>query len=333
MQLFQRVPEVGILGTVLRINAAVDHGLYRTVARQRLRRGICRIGNGIAHPGIADGLDRSCEVAHLTGGQLLARLQPQRQQMSALHNLIRRPGGHHFDGLAGTNRSLHNAEVHHNTPVAVILAVKYQRLQRRCRVARGSGDVLHHILQHGLDVDSQLGGNLRRVHGGQADDVLHLLLGLGRVGGGQVDFVEHRHDLQIVLHSKISVGQGLRLHALRGVHHQHGALTGRQRPGDLIVEVHVSRRVDEVQLIGLTILRLVIQLNGPGLDGDAPLPLQVHIVQQLICHLPLGYRAAGLQQPVRQRRLAVVDVGDNGKITNVALFGHTGKPPQSFMNC
>ena len=104
--------------------------------------------------------------------------------MSALHNLIRRPGGHHFDGLAGTNRSLHNAEVHHNTPVAVILAVKYQRLQRRCRVARGSGDVLHHILQHGLDVDSQLGGNLRRVHGGQADDVLHLLLGLGRVGAG-----------------------------------------------------------------------------------------------------------------------------------------------------
>ena len=148
------------------------------------------------------------------------------------------------------------------------------------------------------------------------------MLGLLGVCGGQVDLVEHGQNLQIVLHSEVSVGQGLGLHALGGVHHQHGALAGRQGPGDLVVEVHVARGVDEVQLVDLSVLGLVVQPDGPGLDGDAPLPLQVHVVQQLALHLPLGDRLALLQQPVRQRGFAMVNVGNDGKVSDIALFCH-----------
>ena len=126
-----------------------------------------------------------------------------------------------------------------------------------------------------------------------------------------------------MLHGKIGVGQGLGLHALGGIHHQHGALTGRQGPGDFIVEVHVARRIDQVQLIELPVPGLVRQPHRPGLDRDAPLPLQVHVVQQLLRHLPLGHRLAPLQQTVRQGGLAVVDMGDDGKISNIALFRHS----------
>ena len=45
---------------------------------------------------------------------------------------------------------------------------------------------------------------------------------------------------------EIGVGQRLGLDALRGIHDEHGALAGGQRPGDLVVEVHMARRVDEV---------------------------------------------------------------------------------------
>ena len=245
--------------------------------------------------------------------------------MAAFHHLIGCAGGHHFDGLAGADRAFHNAEIHHNAPVAVVLAVEYQRFQRRFGIPLGGGDILHDVLQHGFNVDAHFGGDLRGVHGGQADNVLHLLLGLLGIGGREVDLVEHRQDLQIVLHGKVGIGQRLRLHALRGVHHQHSALAGSQRAGNLIVEVHMARRVNQIQLIDLSILRLVVQLHSAGLDGDAPFPLQIHVVQQLVFHLALGDRPALFQQPVRQGGLAVVNVGDDGKIADIALFRHTDK--------
>src|ERR1700722_11805409 len=51
-----------------------------------------------------------------------------------------------------------------------------------------------------------------------------------------------------------------------------------------------------------------------GLDRNAPLPLEVHRIQQLILLVSVGDRTGGLQQPVRKRRLPVIDVSDNAKV-------------------
>ena len=47
-------------------------------------------------------------------------------------------------------------------------------------------------------------------------------------------------------------------------------------------------------------------------------PLQIHGIEQLILHIPLCDRAGRLQQPVRERRLPVVDVGNDTKIASQA---------------
>ena len=111
-----------------------------------------------------------------------------------------------------------------------------------------------------------------------------------------------------MLQGQVGVGQGLGLHALGGVHHQHRALTGGQGPGHLIVEVHVARGVDEIQGVGLPVGGLVVQPHRPGLDGDAPLPLQVHVVQQLGLHFPLGDGVAQLDEAVGKGGFSVVNV-------------------------
>ncbi len=54
-----------------------------------------------------------------------------------------------------------------------------------------------------------------------------------------------------MLERQVGVGERLRLHALRGVHDQHGALARGERAADLVVEVHVARGVDEVERVGL----------------------------------------------------------------------------------
>ena len=53
-----------------------------------------------------------------------------------------------------------------------------------------------------------------------------------------------------------------------------------------------------------------------SLDGDAALALQVHGVQHLRLHLALGQRAGDLQQAVRQRGLAMIDVSDDAEISD-----------------
>ena len=81
--------------------------------------------------------------------------------------------------------------------------------------------------------------------------------------------------------------------------------------------------VDQVELVLDARLADVLQPDCLGLDGNAPLPLQVHRVQVLIHH-PVGVDGAGrLQQPVRQRRLAVVDVGDDREVANELLVHAT----------
>ena len=62
------------------------------------------------------------------------------------------------------------------------------------------------VLKHSVDVDAVFGGNFRRFHGGDADDVLDLVLDLQRTGGRQVDLVHHGDDLQPGVNGKVGVG-------------------------------------------------------------------------------------------------------------------------------
>jgi len=75
--------------------------------------------------------------------------------------------------------------------------------------------------------------------------------------------------------------------------------------------------VDQVEVVDLAIARGVLQRCGLRLDGDAALFLDVHRVEHLCFHLAIRKPAATLDEAVCQRRLAVVDVGDDGEIPDV----------------
>src|SRR5690606_30984305 len=104
-----------------------------------------------------------------------------------------------------------------------------------------------------------------------------------------------------------------------GIHHQNGALARSQGPRHLIGEVHVARRVDQVELVLLAIRGAVAHPDGVELDGDPALPLEIHRVEQLLPHLPLLDRARRLDQPIREGGLAVVDMRDDAEIADAGL--------------
>ena len=322
LELLQSVPQIGIFRAVLSVNAAVDHGLGGTVARQCLAGSLLHPGDGIAHPGILHVLDGGGEPAHFSGGQLGGGLHAQGLEVAAVQDVILGPGGHHPDLHSLLQGALHDAEIDDDAHIGVVLAVEDQGLQGSLGISLGCRDVPNNILQHCGDVDALLGRDLRSVLGREGQDIFHLVLHPLGVGGRQINLVDHRQDLQVVLHSQVSVGQGLGLDALGGVHDEHRPLAGGQGTGHLIVEVHMARGVDKVQGIGAAVLRLVVQTDGPGLNGDAPLPLQVHVVQQLALHLPLLHRAAQLDEPVRQGGFSMVDMCNDAEIADFGLIGH-----------
>ena len=190
------------------------------------------------------------------------------------------------------------------------------------RVALGGGEAGDDGLEHVGDAEAGLGGDLDGVGGVDADDVLDLLADAVGLGGGEVDLVEDGDDLVAGVDRLVDVGQRLRLDALGGVDDEERAFDGAHRAGDLVGEVDVAGGVDEVEDVGLAVVGRVLEADGLGLDGDAALALDVHGVEELLLHVAVGDGAGRLDQPVGERGLAVVDVGDDGEVADVRGVGH-----------
>jgi len=222
-------------------------------------------------------------------------------------------------------RPLHHAHQHHHADVVVEPGVDDQRLQLRLRVALGRRHARDDRLEDFRHALARLGAGAQRVARFDADDVLDLPDRVLGIGGRQVDLVQHRDHLDPLLDRGVAVGDGLRLDALRGVDHQQRALAGRERTADLIGKVDVARRIDEVEQVALAAGRHVFQRRGLRLDGDAALALERHRIEHLLGHLALRKAAAALNDPIGERRLAVVDVSDDGKVADAALRRHEKK--------
>ena len=75
--------------------------------------------------------------------------------------------------------------------------------------------------------------------------------------------------------------------------------------------------VDQVELVGLAVLRGIHHADGVGLDGDAALAFEVHGIEDLRLHFARGERSGELEQAVGERGFAVVDVRDDREIADV----------------
>ena len=156
-----------------------------------------------------------------------------------------------------------HADDDHDAAVGVVPGVEDQRLERRVGIAlrrRNRSTIASRMSRTPMPSLA-----LARIDGRgvEADDVLDLPLALVGLRARQIDLVDDRDDLEVVVHGQVGVGQRLRLDALRGIDHQQRALAGGQRARDLVAEVHVAGRVDQVEDVLLAVLR-PCNSGGPG---------------------------------------------------------------------
>ncbi len=229
---------------------------------------------------------------------------------------------HHLHLHALLEHALAHPQQGDDAEIGIVPAIDDQGLQGGGGIALGRRQAVDHGLQHGVDAKPGLGRDHQGVGGVEADDVLDLLLDPVGLGRRQVDLVQDRHDLVVGLDRLVRIGQGLRLDPLARIDQQQRALARAERAADLVGEVDMARRVDEVEDVVPAVLRLVEQADGLRLDGDAALALDIHRVEHLLLHLAVGETTTGLDQPVGQGRLAMVDMSDDGEIADMREVGH-----------
>ena len=82
----------------------------------------------------------------------------------------------------------------------------------------------------------------------------------------------------------------------------------------------MPRGINEIQMINLAILGFVVQGNTLGLNRDTTLSLNIHGIKHLRRHFTFTQGSAQLNKAVSQCRLAMVYMGNNGKIPDVVLI-------------
>ena len=72
--------------------------------------------------------------------------------------------------------------------------------------------------------------------------------------------------------------------------------------------------------IVLTVFGMILELYDIQLDRDPSFPFQIKRIQDLILHLSFRYGLRQFQDPVGKRRLAVVDMCNDGEIPDSVLI-------------
>ncbi len=132
-----------------------------------------------------------------------------------------------------------------------------------------------------------------------------------------VDEREPRHaELVGLVPDRLRLG----LDARDAAEHHDRAVEHAQRALDLDREVDVTRRIDQVDLVLLPLER-----GGGGGDRDPALPLLLHPVHLGLAVVDLAdlVDLAGVkQEPLRDRRLAGIDVGDHAQVADQIDLRH-----------
>ena len=219
-----------------------------------------------------------------------------------------------------------------------------QHLEGGLRVRLRGGDIVEDGLKQGhqvgaghvggvgggaLAAGAEQGWGLKLLVGGVQiqQQLQHLVHDLVDALVGAVHLVDHHDDLvaqlQCLAQHKTGLGHG----TLGGVHQQDDAVDHLEDPLHLAAKIGVARRVHDVDLHVL-----VVDGGVLGQNGDAALPLQIVGVHDALHRgLVLAVDAALLEHFVHQGGLAVVDVGDNGDVSQLRIL-QSGAPLNLFRN-
>ena len=276
------------------------------------------MSNGVADLYLLRCLDTRNDVAHVAGRQLFARSHVELEHTDFI-GIIFLACRDKFHEVARLDCAIDNLEVGDDATEWVEHRVEDECLQWRFRVALRSRHTVDDSVENFLHTHAGLTAGTDDFFMVATEEVDYLVFHFFRLCTIEVALVDDRDNLEVVVDSHVEVGNGLSLNALRAVDNQQCTLTSSDRARHFVREVDVSRSVNEVEDICLTVV-FVFHLDSVALDGDASLFLKVHVVKHLSFHVFRRYGVGKLEQTVCQSTFAVVDVCNDAKIADILHF-------------
>ena len=228
LQFLQRAPQVLEILGLDRIDPGEHHRFHLLEPVDAFLGRPGHVRDGIADTHLARSLDSRDDIPDVARADLVAGRHIQ-FQYAHLVGVVFLAGGDEFHVVAFADDAIDHLEIGDNAPERVEYGVEDQTLQRRVGIAFWGGYFLNDGVQQLRDALAGLAAGpediLTRATQ-QLDDLVFHLVG---AGARQVDLVDHRNDLQVVLDGHIEIRDGLRLDTLGGVDNQQGALAGRDR--------------------------------------------------------------------------------------------------------
>jgi hypothetical protein len=80
--------------------------------------------------------------------------------------------------------------------------------------------------------------------------------------------------------------------------------------------------IDQIELIGFTILSLISQTNGLRFNRYAALTLKVELVEELRLHLTSLERSCRLKDSIGESGFTVIDMSDDTEVSNFISWRH-----------
>ena len=189
----------------------------------------------------------------------------------------------------------------------------------RCRNLRND------LFQNFFNIQSCLGRNSRCIVCLKSDHILNLVDNALRICTWEIDLVNDRKHIQVMIQCQINIRQRLRLDTLCCIYDQNRPITGSKTSGNLIVKIDMPWCIDQVKNIFFSIISLINDSYSLRLDRDTSLSLKLHIIQHLRLHLTFCQCTRLLNNTVSQSGLAMVYMCNNAEITNFALVYHSAK--------
>ena len=151
------------------------------------------------------------------------------------------------------------------------------------------------------------------------EELVHLVHHVLDPSVGSIDLVDDEDHRQPRLECLAEHEPRLRQRPFARVHEEQDAVHHRQRAFHLATEVGVARRVDDVDLDPVAPDGRVLRKNR-----DPFLAFEVHRVHHAIGDVLIGAERTGLpQHRVNERRLAVIDVGNDRNVPNILAKRHS----------
>ena len=312
-----------VVGGVDGVDAGENHGADFLESGKGLGAGLFLVSDGVADFDFGGGFHVGDDVADVSGLESVGFFHLGGEDAGLL-DLVVGGGVEELDLVAFFDGAGDDADIGDDAAKLIVEGVEDGGAEESVGVFDRWRDEFDDGFEDVLNADAHFGGGGDCVFAGDGEDVFELLAAAGDVGGGKVDLVEDGDDGEVLLHGEVDVGHGLGFDALGGIDDEDGAFAGGKGAGDLIGEVDVSGGVEEVELVGFSVLGLKSEGDGVGLDGNPFFTLKVHGVEVLGLGLSLGDGLGFFHEAIGQGRFAMIDMGDDGEITG-EFDGHGGR--------